>query len=91
MIVEMQPDLVVLNESAAGLRTPGVDDVAVLKQIRRDVPSAIVIVLTQAASAQRRLTFLQAGAHHCLEASRSLDELFRAIQDMSAMTTRSYS
>ena len=73
-VVELQPDVVLLD-----YRLPGLNGVEVTREIRQAAPNARVVCLTASISRREADELYEAGVLACLSKDEQLDEIVAAI------------
>jgi two-component system, NarL family, response regulator NreC len=73
--IELRPDLILLDISM-----PGPDGLAVARLLRKSLPMARILVMSQHSTTHLLPSAIQAGAHGCLDKSRLAEELLPSIE-----------
>jgi DNA-binding NarL/FixJ family response regulator len=76
---ELQPDLILLDISM-----PGINGLQAARRLRKEVPAAKILVISQHDPIQLLPRIIEAGAHACVEKGRLSMDLLATIKSMVA-------
>lgn len=77
---ELHPDLVLLDVSM-----PGISGLETARVLRREVPGAVIVIMSQHDPAQLLPNALEAGAQACVDKSRLAKDLVPAIEKIGTL------
>ena len=77
--IELLPDLILLDISM-----PGLDGLDVARRLRKEVPAAKILIMSQNDSSVLRSSAIQAGAHGCVDKSYLTKDLLPVIASITA-------